>query len=129
MEQEIEIDCLGKDEDKATWIFCGAFPLVEIAKGRRACRQGWRNRIADANKERNLWGLEVPPKDRMYFDMLSVSKYDGPNGPELIMERESEKYFEDGGGDFNYVNDMLAEDWFLEKSEEALPENPAAPPS
>lgn len=33
-------DPIGAEEEKATWIFCGKFPLGEIAKGRRACRYG-----------------------------------------------------------------------------------------
>ena len=37
-------------ETPEKWRFCGAVPLAAIAKGRRACRAGWRNRGEGCDK-------------------------------------------------------------------------------
>ncbi len=94
---EEEIDGLGKK--KAVWIFCGQFPLREISEGKRACRKGWRNR-----GQENTDG----------WDMLAVIKSVSGDGPTLGLQRESAALIE-GVETFNHIDDMLAEDWFLEQ--------------
>ena len=91
---EIEID--GKGEDKARWLYCGKFPLAEIAKDRRACRKGWRNFTVGEFE---------------FFDMLSVVILSNGN---LGLQRESEDSIE-GTEPYSSVEDMLAEDWYLEE--------------
>ena len=87
-----EVD--GLDGDKATWVFCGAFPLVEIASGRRACLRGWRNR-----------------GDQM--DMLAVVPYEGSDGSTMLgLQRETEEDVEIER-DFCDVADMMSMEWFL----------------
>ncbi len=90
----VEVDGIG--DEKAIWDFCGKFPLAEIVKGRRACRAGWRNTIND-----------------QFYCMCSVVV---DNDGSLFMERESEEYIELSLGTlFCDANDMLAEDWYLER--------------
>jgi len=93
---DIEIDGVGKD--KASWLYCGKFPLAEIAKDRRACRKGWRNFAIGEDKD---------------FDMLSVVLLSDGN---LGLQRESEDSIE-GTGPYSCVKDMLSEDWYLEEEE------------
>ncbi len=82
---------------RATWEFCGAFPLKEIARGRRACREGWRDRGDD-----DMDMLAVCQS----IDLKDHTSY-------LFLQRESADAFEDGGGEIS-IEDMLAEDWYLE---------------
>ncbi|HUD03968.1 MAG TPA: hypothetical protein VMR73_00555 [Candidatus Paceibacterota bacterium] len=93
---ENQIDCIG--ESKAVWVHCGAFPLAEIAKGRRACRSGWRNR-GYGHRMIAIVSLEIP--DQHLF---------------LIMEREDATEI-DQNPNFLFcdVKSMLATDWFLEQ--------------
>ncbi len=90
---EKETDGIG--EPKATWTFCGAIPLEEIKNGRRACRRGWRNRGAED-------------------DMLSVVLCDNQGEPTLGLQRETEDIIDGSTDDFSCIDDLMANDWFLE---------------
>jgi len=68
--------------------------LKEVIHGKRACRDGWRNRAR---------GL----------DMLAVVLCEDQDGPYLAQQRESAKKIE-GVRKFCYENNILECDWFLE---------------
>ena len=93
--QKYQIDGLGEEGERAVWEFCGAFPLQEIGNGRRACREGWRNR-----------GEE--------FDMLAAVACEDSMGVHVVLEREIADGLETGVG-WITIEDMLATDWYLEK--------------
>ena len=72
------------------WRFCGAVPLAAIAKGRRACRAGWRAR-GDG------------------YDKLAVVVCTDRS---LGLEREDDEYFSiEGEPD---IDDLIAMDWSVE---------------
>ncbi|MFA6593640.1 MAG: hypothetical protein WCT16_00085 [Candidatus Buchananbacteria bacterium] len=99
-------------EPYAIWDFCGAFPLAEIAKGRRACRAGWRNRSL-------LVKEEFRDECRGEFGMIAVVLGAECNEREflkvLYLEREWDEDMEIEGR-FAYLDDMLANDWYLERT-------------
>jgi hypothetical protein len=98
-----QTDTQGKSALRAVWVLCGKFPIEEIAKGRRACRRGWRNRI-----------FPEGPKNKM--DMLSVTKDRTlDEGDFLILEREGPDFVDADSNKFSNIEDLMAEDWYLEK--------------
>lgn len=101
-------DALGDTESKTTWIFCGPFPLKEIANGRRACRHTWRNRCYPLHDR----GRHVLEEEDDSWPMLAVCKSTEEH-PRLCLERE---YADElGPGEtFGTIVDLLAEDWYLE---------------
>jgi hypothetical protein len=110
---EFMIDPIGPEDSRATWVFCGAFPLKEIASGCRACRYGWRNRGYT-----HYNGVELVHEDKdESWPMLSVIS-DGEERSKMFIEFE---YADDTAGvcqPANSATDMLAQDWYLEKMDE-----------
>ncbi len=103
------IDPIGSDEDKATWIFHGPFPIKEIAAGKRACRHGWRNRSYSEFK-----GVKLEPEtEDGTWPMLSASLDNNESNPGIIIGTEYAEEF----GETTFplsIKDMLATDWYLE---------------
>ncbi len=89
-------------ENPAEWVFCGKFPLKEIADGEEACREDWRNRFEGVRE----------PED---WDMLSVVACDWDGERSLLLCRESNSGFAPETEWFSDIDDMLAEDWYLKK--------------
>lgn len=104
-------DPIGQEEERATWIFCKAFPLEKLLEGStRACRYGWRNRgynLIDSE------GKEIPEEVDEIWPMLSVGSDGDSENPQLVFQKEYADEFGDGYF-FSSINDMLAEDWYLE---------------
>jgi hypothetical protein len=97
----VEIDQMG--DKRAVWMLSGRLPLREIAAGKRACRAGWRNR--------GFFTEDEDPDES--FDMLAVCA--SPDG-ELLLSIESAQFLEEGGL-FCNIEDLLAQDWYLEVGE------------
>jgi hypothetical protein len=93
-------DYLHSEEFPAkSWSFCGKFPLDKITPDQRACRADWR---AGANIP------EIPD----LVQMFSISVIDN----KLVLIREHLDSI-DEIEPFNNLEDMLAEDWYLEIEE------------
>lgn len=90
-----ETDSLGEEILRAKWHFHGFFPLWHIAQGRRACRQGWRN-----------------PREP-FTDMLAAIRCEDSTGDYVGLERETADGLVSGEGRIT-IEDMLAEDWYIE---------------
>jgi len=88
-------DSVGLPGERAVWIFWGAIPLVEIERGRRACREGWRDRGEG-------------------MDMLAAVGIQQDTDIVAGVQRESATHIEDYDGMHLTIRDYLAEDWYLE---------------
>jgi hypothetical protein len=100
-------DSIGPESEKTTWSWCGAFPLDQIAAGRKACRYGWRNR-GD--------GQPLDDNGDNGFAMLAVVS--AKIGEELMLWLESEFATVCEGSDpFHCIEDMQAMDWYLADEE------------
>lgn len=102
-------DSIGDESKRATWTFCGKFPLDKIASGRRACRHGWRSRNHDVSEG----GDELSEAADGLWDMLAVRIALDGKSTVLVLVYESAGY-EEEQKPFHHIDDMLSEDWYLE---------------
>lgn len=96
------VDSVGERADRAMWGFCGAIPLVEIEKGRRACREGWRDRGEG-------------------MDMLHTAVCGSGKSAYVMIQHENEDYVEASVSDPLSIRDLLAEDWYVEEVSASSP--------